>query len=159
MNPTHTSQAIALQFNTMIQHPQSRWCWGDAPQNGKLAAKQGSLCFLGRSQLITNISSSSVPSCNEGRRPFVPLLRFLHSHPRSRFSCEPVWRELFGRQPAGLPGDWIQLHHHGSRNAPGAGGTSPDWFSQSSSHRSSCKDIHLPHQNLGDPGILKVEQL
>ena len=88
-----------------------------------------------------------------------PCSNFVTAIPGLGSACEPVWRELFGKQPAGLPGDWIRLHQHGNRNAPGAGGTSPDWFSQSSSHRSSCKDIHLPHQNLGDPGILKVEQL
>ena len=88
-----------------------------------------------------------------------PCSNFVTAIPCLGSACEPVWRELFGKQPAGLPGDWIQLHQHGNRNAPGAGGTSPDWFSQSSSRRSSCKDVHLPHQNLGDPGILKVEQL
>lgn len=95
----------------------------------------------------------------KANRLFSPCSNFIIAIPCLGSAFEPVWRELFGRQPAGLPGDWIQLHQHGSRNAPEAGRTSPDWFSQSSSCRSSCKDIHLPHQNLGDPGIQKVEQL
>lgn len=138
MNPTQTSRVIALQFNTMIQHPQSCWCWGDAPQNGELTAEQGSLCCLGRSQLITTLSSSSVPTFNEGRKLVVPSLKFHHSHPRGSV-CMPLWRELFGKQPAGLPGDWIQLHQHGSRNAPWAGGTCPNWFSKAPPTRAPAR--------------------
>lgn len=138
MSPTQTSRMIALQFNTMIQHPGPCWCWGDAPQNGKLTAEQGTLCFLGRSHLITTLSSSRVPTFNEGRKPFVPLLKFHHSHPLGSV-CKPVWRELFGKQPAGLPGDWIQLHQHGSRNAPRAGGTCPNWFSKAPPTRAPAR--------------------
>lgn len=87
MNPAQTSQVIALQFNTMIQHPGPCWCWGDAPQNGKLTAEQGTLCFLGRSQLITTLSSSRVPIFNEGRKAFCPLAQ-ISSQPSSGFSVQ-----------------------------------------------------------------------
>lgn len=42
---------------------------------------------------------------------------------------------------------------------PGLAGPVLTGFPKAPPRGSSCKDIHLPHQNLGDPGILKVEQL
>lgn len=100
-----------------------------------------------------------LPNLMKANSLLSPCSNFIIAIPHLGSAFQPVWREHFGKQPAGLPGDWIQLHQYGSRNGPEAGRTSRDWFSQSSSCRSSCKDIHLPHQNLDDPGIQEVEQL
>lgn len=118
--------------------------------------------FLGGADQEQALSPSGVPSFNEGWKLFGPLLKFHHNHPRSRLSvCEPLWRELFGKQPAGLPADWIQLHQHGSRNAPGLAGPVLTGFPKAPPTGASARiSTSLTKSiSLGDPGLLKVEQL